>query len=125
MGCTENIRKAESELGGAAFEPADTTHQLDKIIKRSHAIEEMVELIAFELWSHDMPNLVKLHGSWEEKSDKHRSRHYKQSAKELQRAAKKQAMILEESALARVSTEQKENDSPPKGNENGRSEPPQ
>ena len=53
------------------------------------------------------------------------NQHYKQRAKELERAAKKQAMILEESALARVSTEQKENDSPTKGNENGRSEPPQ
>lgn len=169
----------------------------------------MVELIAFELWSHDMPNLVKLHGSWEEKSDKHRSRvskilsfdaynfcclsdfysilammysmtvltaitstvsndlssvrcmctveqtvsrlfvlyipteltkearqclhesalqaEGKRTRTSCQEASndKKQAMILEESALARISTEQKENDSPPKGNENGRSERPQ
>ena len=52
------------------------------------------------------------------------NQHYKQRAKELERAAKKQAMILEESALALVSTEKNGNDNLPKDNENGRLESP-
>jgi hypothetical protein len=46
---------------------------LDQITKKTKKVEELIELIAYELWSDDMKTLVSLHATWEEKADLSRS----------------------------------------------------
>jgi hypothetical protein len=39
---------------------------LDRIIQGASHVQEAVELIAFELYAHDVGELVRLHASWED-----------------------------------------------------------